>query len=219
METLRKVIEFLPKNKHLEFSKDIFIFCFFARGMSFIDFAKLKKQNISNGRINYYRSKTQRFISIKIEPPMQAIINKYQQKDTDYIFPIFQGNIQEERIYNNALRLYNLHLNQIGKAIRKDIHLTSYVARHSWATIARAENVPIEIISESLGHSNQQTTSIYIKSLNNIVADSVNKKIINKLKKEKKLKKNNTNYAYCFYQDFYISTREEQIDFTYTLKY
>lgn len=219
LETLRKVIEFLPKNKHLEFSKDIFIFCFFARGMSFIDFAKLKKQNISNGRINYYRSKTQRLISIKIEPPMQAIINKYQQKDTDYIFPIFQGNIQEERIYNNALRLYNLHLNQIGKAIRKDIHLTSYVARHSWATIARAENVPIEIISESLGHSNQQTTSIYIKSLNNIVADSANKKIINKLKKEKKLKKNNTNYAYCFYQDFYISTREEQIDFTYTLEY
>lgn len=203
---VKKIIAFQPGNASMDFAKDAFLFCFYSCGMPFIDMAKLTARNISNGRIVYKRSKTEQVISIKLENEMKEIINKYISPNRKYIFPILEDGKEEHICYNKALRQYNLNLNKIGAAIGEGIRLSSYVPRHSWASIAHDQNVSMNTISESLGHSNEKTTSIYIKSLSTRNTDLANEKIIKKLGNNENRKKEENANCYqeiVFYKKFY----------------
>ena len=111
---------------------------------------------------------------------MEQIAAKYKSDDrSPYIFSLLdetKGNVRVQ--YQNKLASINRNLKILGKEIGLDIPLTTYVARHSWATTARSEGVPISIISEGMGHNNEKTTQIYLASLDNKVIDNANKKII-----------------------------------------
>lgn len=171
----------VSKENNLQLWKDLFMFSFYNRGMNFVDMAYLKVKNIESGRINYTRQKTGQQFSIKITDKAKAIIDKYNDlkvKDS-YIFPIIYRKGKEYLDYRNAMRLMNKKLKKISELLKLDVPLTTYVSRHSWATIAKKSGISTSIISEGLGHETEETTQVYLDSFENDVLDDANELIIN----------------------------------------
>ena len=181
VNVITKLIKYQSENEQLNFTKDAFLFCFLARGMAFIDFVKLQKSNCQNGRIIYRRSKTRRLLSIKVNTMMVEIINRYADPKSEYLFPVLKTPTFTQMAYEKALQHYNYHLRRLAEEIGVD-SLTSYVARHSWATQASRLHIPTRVISESMGHSNERVTAIYLASLDNHEIDMANKKVLDKIK-------------------------------------
>ena len=174
----------LKKSKALQFARDLFIFSFYTRGMAFVDIVFLKKSNIQNGYITYVRHKTGQELTIKIETKLQNIINRYEKKDSPYVFPILNtedGNKAYSQ-YEIALNYYNRQLKRLSNFLEPNINLSSYTPRHTWATTARNKNVPLSIISAGMGHSSERTTLIYLTKIEKSVIDEVNKTIIDSIK-------------------------------------
>ena len=172
----------LSLKHNLDFARDMFLFCFYTRGMSFIDMAYLRKKDLQNGILSYRRRKTGQQLFIKWEKCMQEIIDKYPVNETEYLLPIITKRGEDYRKqYTNKLHRVNHLLKKIGKQLELPIPLTMYVGRHSWASIAKSRNVPISVISEGMGHDSENTTQIYLASLNTSVVDKANKKILDLL--------------------------------------
>ena len=166
----------------LDFAKDMFLFSFYTRGMSFIDMAYLKKKDLSNGILSYRRRKTGQQLFIKWEKCMREIVDKYDNPLSGYLLPIIRPMNGDERTqYQNAMYLINRKLKTIGKMVGIQLPLTMYTARHSWASVAKNKNVPISVISEGMGHDSEMTTQIYLASLDTAVVDKANSVILNSL--------------------------------------
>lgn len=166
----------------LDFARDMFLFSFYTRGMSFIDMAYLKKKDLSNGILTYRRRKTGQQLFIRWEKCMQEIVEKYDNPLSNYLLPIIKLMNGDERTqYQNALCLINRKLKTIGKIAGVQLPLTMYTARHSWASVAKNKNVPISVISEGMGHDSEMTTQIYLASLDTVVVDKANRMILNSL--------------------------------------
>ena len=176
----------LDNNDVLTLTRDIFIFSYCMRGMSFVDIAYLKKSDISNGVISYCRRKTGQLMNVRIESCMQCIINKYKENTSEYIFPIIKSDDKGEayKQYRSGINIYNRNLGILSDMIGSGCKLSSYTARHSWATAARKHDVPISVISAGMGHSSETTTQIYLKSIEDDVVDRANAEIVNKLRIE-----------------------------------
>ena len=180
-EDIRQIIaldltEFRPLAR---LARDIFVFSYFGAGINFADIALLKYGNIQNGRVQYIRKKTGKPINFRLTDEMHAIISKYRrgsETDEDYIFPILDRRIhkteqqQFDRIHKMR-RNTNCWLRKIGQTVGIE-HLTTYVARHTFATVLKRSGVNIAIISESLGHSDLSTTQIYLDSFENSQIDA-----------------------------------------------
>ena len=178
----------------LEFARDIFIFCFCARGLTFVDLAHMRKSDITGNLLVYVRRKTKQRIEVQVEPMMQAVIDRYPSQ-TNYLFPILTKTDNQEAVYQQyryALSRYNASLETLGGMLG-GLKLTSYVSRHSWASAARQQNVPLSIISQSMGHDSEKTTEIYLKSLECNVINKTNHDLLNsvfrKARKSRKDKK------------------------------
>ena len=180
---IKKIIkkEFAP-NTPMWHSRNYFLFSFYNMGMNFMDIALLKKSNLIGDRLEYVRAKTGKTYSIKLQGPSLKILKLYikDQKPDDFIFPIVKRveladqlkDIQNERKTNNK------YLKLMAEKCKINAKITSYVARHSWATIAKNLDVPISVISEGLGHEDIKTTQIYLESFEVDVLDKANKLII-----------------------------------------
>lgn len=165
-----------------DFARDIFLFSFYTRGMSFIDMAFLKKKDLQNGILTYRRHKTNQQLFIKWEKPMQEIIDKYDTSKTPYLLPIIKDTDADEwRQYKNASHLVNDKLKKLGEQLGLPVPLTSYVARHAWASIAKSKNIPVSTISEAMGYDSENTTRIYLASLDTSVVDKANSLILKSL--------------------------------------
>lgn len=161
------------------FARDIFLLSFYLRGISFIDLAYLKKSDLKNGQLTYYRRKTRQRIVIGWCPCMQQIIDRWSDQSSPYMLPILSNNNGDTRTqYLKALQATNKHLKEIGNRLRLHIPLTTYVARHSWASIAKEKGIDINIISESMGHDNINTTQIYLEGMEQRKLDEANRKVI-----------------------------------------
>ena len=153
-------------------------------GTSFIDLAFLRMSSIKNERIEYQRKKMGKLHSIKITPPLQALLVKYckDKSGDDFILPVIKSDDPAEQYINvkDELRRYNRRLKEIGELCEIEIPLTSYVARHSFATIAKFKDVPVPIISQALGHrhSNMETTETYLSQFDDDVMDAYNDLVI-----------------------------------------
>lgn len=159
----------------LEFARDIFIFCFCARGLTFVDLAHMRKSDITGTQLVYVRRKTKQRIEVQVEPMMQAVLDRYPS-ETEYLLPILTKTDNLEAIYQQyryALGRYNASLDTLGVMLG-GLKLTSYVSRHSWASAARQQNVPLSVISQSMGHDSEKTTEIYLKSLECNVINKTN---------------------------------------------
>ncbi|MEY8688098.1 tyrosine-type recombinase/integrase [Bacteroides sp. AN502(2024)] len=163
-------------------ARDLFLFSFYTRGMSFIDMAYLKKSDLRNGILTYRRQKTGQQLFIKWEKPMQDIVAKYDTSATPYLLPIIRDmKTDGRRQYLNASHVVNARLKKLGELLKLPIPLTSYVARHAWASIAKSKNIPVSIISEAMGHDSENTTRIYLASLDTSVVDKANLVILKSL--------------------------------------
>lgn len=162
------------------FARDMFLFSFYTRGMSFVDIAYLQKKDLKNGVLNYRRKKTGQLLYVRWEPCMQEIIERYApESNSTFLLNIIKDNKNDARKqYLNALTLINRSLKSIGKLIGLDKPLSMYVARHSWASIAKTEGISLSVISEGMGHDSESTTQIYLASLDSSVIDKANQKII-----------------------------------------
>ena len=169
----------LSYRPNLEFARDIFLFLFFCRGMSFIDAAFLKRTDIQNGVLTYRRHKTNQILHIKIIEPIKDLINCYSNKDSPYLLPVItRSEYDERKQYESALRRVNNALKIIADMVKLPIPLTTYVTRHAWASIAKSKNVPINVISDALGHDSIATTQIYLASIDTSTIDRANELII-----------------------------------------
>lgn len=172
----------LSLKPNIEFARDIFLFLFFCRGMSFIDAAFLRKTDVRNGVLTYRRHKTNQVLRIKIINPIKELIDRYSDKSSPYLLPIIDCSAADERKqYETALRRINNTLKIIADMVKLPVTLTTYVSRHSWATIAKSKNVPVNVISDALGHESIATTQIYLASIDASVIDRVNELIIKEL--------------------------------------
>lgn len=165
------------------FARDMFLFSFYTRGMSFVDIAHLQKKNLRGDVLFYRRRKTNQPLTIHWEPCMQEIMTNYlADTSSPYLFSIikeFDNN--PHRQFKNAQFLINRHLKNIGKRLGLSQPLTMYCARHSWASIAYEKGIPISVISEGMGHDSEKTTRIYLTSLKTEVVDNANRKILDLL--------------------------------------
>jgi len=169
----------LPEQSRIWHAKNYFLFSFYAMGINFADIAHLKMNNIIDGRLEFTRQKTRKDYSIRISNPIQNILNLYckNKNAEDYIFPIItQEGLpeQEYRQFIGKRRMYNIKLKEIANLCGIESNLTSYVARHSWATIAKRKGVPVAAISEGMGHGDVKTTEIYLDSFDKEVLDDYN---------------------------------------------
>ncbi len=174
------------KTEALRRSRDLFIFSYCTRGMSFVDIAYLKKSDISGGVISYIRRKTGQQMCVKIEPCAQNIIEHYAEKTkgSPYVFPIITTTDPKKAHsqYQSKLCYYNHQLKIISRELGIDLPISSYWARHSWASLARDKDVPLSVISAGMGHTSEKTTEIYLSTLDNSVIDKANSEILSPLK-------------------------------------
>lgn len=175
-KTFSKLENLKVGNKRLELALDIFLFCFYARGLTFVDLAHLTESNIRGKRLVYIRRKTGQILKVELLPIMQAILKKYRKPGRHYLFPVLNNVNASYSDYDSALRLQNKRLQKLGEMI--GCHLTTYVARHTWASFAKAKGISEEIISESMGHTSLETTRIYIASLDSSKIDRANRIVV-----------------------------------------
>ncbi len=166
----------------LEYARDMFLMSFYLRGMSFIDMAYLKKSDLKNGSIVYRRRKTGQQLTIGWTPEMQSLLDKYPDNPTQYLLPIIKSvGCNERCAYKNAGDKINHNLKKIAEMVGVQIPITMYVARHSWASAAKAKGIPLSVISEGMGHDSEATTQIYLASLDTSVVDKANDLILSSL--------------------------------------
>ena len=177
-----KVLD-LTLKPHLDYARDMFLFSFYTRGMSFIDMAYLKKSDLKNGILTYRRRKTGQQLTIKWEKCMEEIVNKYKGRSaTQYLLPIITNPFANERVqYMNALSRVNVTLKEVARLVDLQIPLTMYCARHGWASVAKIKNIPLSVISDGMGHDSEETTRIYLASLDTSVVDRANSLILKDL--------------------------------------
>ena len=169
----------LPADSTVAFSRDIFLFSFYTCGMSLTDIAHLKESDLQGDFLSYCRQKTGQRITIRWEPCMQRLVDKYKNEGSPYLIPIITCPGEDEaRQYQNQIHLINHHLKKLGEELGLSSKLTSYVARHSWASIAKSQDVPVAAISEAMGHTTERTTRIYLKSFENTLVDGANQKVL-----------------------------------------
>lgn len=181
----------LEKKPSLKFSRDLFLLSFYLRGIPFVDLVHLRKSDVKNNTIYYYRQKTSQQLSVHIESYAAQILNRYKNEDisSPYLLPILsKAGGDGYRQYKSALRLYNQHLHALSRMLRLRTPLTSYVARHSWATTAKNEGIAISVISESLGHKSEKVTHVYLASFDDNAMNQANKKVIATVHPNKKKK-------------------------------
>lgn len=176
-----KVLD-LSASPILDFARDMFMMSFYLRGMSFIDMAFLKKSDLRNGYITYRRHKTGQQLTIEWVKDMQLVLGKYPENKSDYLLPIIRRPGTNERCtYRNAGHSINRNLKQVSNLLNLNFRLTMYVARHSWASAAKAKGIPLSIISEGMGHDSETTTQIYLASLDTSAVDKANVLILKSL--------------------------------------
>ncbi len=173
----------LSDSPRLDYARDMFMLSFYFRGMSFVDMAYLKKSDLSGSRLSYCRRKTGQRLDIKWTAEMQEIVDKYPPNTSGYLLPIIRcSGLNEHYVYRNALSKVNRNLKKIGEMVGLPFKLTHYVSRHSWASGAQSNKVPLSVISEAMGHDSETTTQIYLASLDTSAVDNANEKIIKSVK-------------------------------------
>ena len=183
LSSIRKIKNMdLSNHKSLDYARDMFMMSLYLRGMSLIDMAYLRSTDLCRGRVIYRRRKTGQQMMIRWTEEMQEILDKYRRGlscNGKYLLPIISATSKNERVaYRNAGYNINYNLKKIARMAGIQTPLTLYVARHSWASIAKSKGVPISVISEGMGHESEATTQIYLASLDTSVIDEANSLII-----------------------------------------
>ena len=174
----------IGKQQYVQLSKDIFIFSYLCGGINFTDIANLTKDNIIEGkRLHYIRQKTGKLIKLGLSEEALKIIKRYAVESKGYLFPILNAQLhktpfQKQNRIHKMLGKVNKNLKLLAAQLGVEANLTTYVARHSFASVLKKSGVNIALISEALGHSDLTTTQIYLDSFDNEQIDNAMKNLL-----------------------------------------
>lgn len=181
-EDVERILNFKSTNRYMRFPIDIFAFTYYCGGINFVDIANLTKANLIDGKLIYRRKKTSSLIKIPLQSQAQAIIDKYMTRDSTYLFPILSSDhiteTQKANRIHKVITKVNARLKQIGEELDLPITLTTYVARHSQATVMKKAGVSTSVIREIMGHSSEKVTQIYLDSFDNEQIDNAMKNLL-----------------------------------------
>ena len=191
IKDIKKFIEYYPKTDAEKRAKDLWTFSYLCNGVNIKDIARLKYKNLDSKRISFVRAKTERstkanqksIVVIRI-PEINTIINKWGNKNiapNDYVFPLlseFDTPEQEYAKIQQATKTINKYTKRIGKELGFELSLTTYTARHSFATVLKRSGAPVAFISESLGHSSLRTTESYLDTFEDDTKESYQRKLL-----------------------------------------
>lgn len=172
----------LSLQPNLEFARDMFLFSFYTRGMSFIDMAHLKRKifRTASYRIADERPGSSWLSGGKMYAgDCRQVSGKQSQSLSSANIEISFEDTNKQ--YRNVMSVINRKLKEIAGLADISVTLSMYCARHSWASAAKSKNVPISVISEGMGHDSEMTTQIYLASLDNSVVDKANFSILREL--------------------------------------
>lgn len=181
-EDISRIIEYKTDNPLVQFAIDIFTFSYIMGGINFVDISNLTKENMMDNRLVYIRHKTKKLIQLPLQDKAIELIEKYHDDDNPYLFPILKAyHKTEQQKFNRVHKIIsnvNNRLKKIGKELEIPVTLTTYVARHSHATVLKKAGVATSIISESLGHSSEKITQVYLDSFGNEQMDEAMKNLL-----------------------------------------
>lgn len=183
-KTLREMERLRPMESALRLARDLFLFSFLACGMPFVDMAFLKKEQLREGYLVYRRHKTGKQVVVKLDARMYEIIRRYERSESPYLFPVVHPDAdaaEAYRQYRRGVCRYNRQLKRLGRLVGCPARLSSYAARHSWASQASASNVGLGVISKALGHTQLRTTQVYINDVNDSAVERANRQIMRKV--------------------------------------
>lgn len=166
IQVLRQLQKPLPEHNHIDKARMIFLLLFMLRGIPFVDIAFLRRCDLEGNIITYRRRKTGTLLTVRIEPEAMKLIQALKSRDPDspYLFPFIKRSGKDEYSqYQHSLRKFNRNLKILSAMFGKHISLSSYSARHSWATIANFCNYQQELISNAMGHSSVKVTETYFR--------------------------------------------------------
>lgn len=174
--------EFFNQPGRLE-ALQLALFLFYARGMCFIDVFLLRQENVKDEYIHYSRSKTGAALQVKITSEMQIIMDQYRVRSSPWVFPFLHKKIvgRGELTPQSALHRVNTYLKEVGDAFHFPIPFTTYVMRHSWASMMLEADSEISVISQSMGHTSLLTTEIYLGQLSIAKMDKASDNMLNHL--------------------------------------
>lgn len=183
---LKKLLYLSPLTKKQQVVIDLFMLTFYLRGHDLIDILTLEK--IHNGRVKFKRTKLGNkntgFVSIKVEPEAQAIFDKYVIPNTRYLLPFLKKDfktLEGRTAYVTIQNGFNYHRDILTKKFNLDFKFTFKVSRHTWASLARKQNIPYDVIQACLGHTNNDITSVYL-AYDDEQFDEANRKVMDLLK-------------------------------------
>ena len=181
-DALKRIVQIQLEPDHQCFhARNFFLASFMMYGMSFVDMAFLKKKDIVGDRIRYRRQKTGRLYDLKMTDNLREIFAFYLKDKTeeDFIFPFIRRELllEQHKDLHQARKMYNKALKKLANLCDIEEHVTSYVSRHSFATHAMMNAVPLNVISAMLGHNSLATTEVYLKSLPSDVMDEYQTKL------------------------------------------
>ena len=191
-EDMQKVFTKLPQSSTVSYdmrrTQELFVLMFLLRGLPFVDLAYLRKSDLHDNVITYRRRKTGRPLSVTLTPEAMAILKRYMSRDTfsPYLFPLLssrEGTKEAYHEYQLALRNFNRQLMLLGEMLGLGDKLSSYTARHTWATTAYYCEIHPGVISEAMGHSSITVTETYLKPFQNKKIDEANKKVVDFIKR------------------------------------
>lgn len=172
----------LSRRPTLQLARDVFLFSFYAMGMPFVDIAHLRPAQLTGDAIVYHRQKTGHRVAVALHPQLTDIIRRYEHQSARYVFPLLRAD--DEADYALALGRYNRRLHRLGRILGLDMPLTSYVARHTWASAAYHSDVGLAVISGALGHASTQTTMTYIRDIDDQTIAQANLRVIGQVPKD-----------------------------------
>lgn len=170
----------LGSRRTLCWARDMFMFSFYTQGMSFIDMAFLRTDNLRAGVLSYRRRKTQQLVSMAWTQEMQALWKAHPGAGA-WLLPILVSGNNTRRQYRNQLLRLNRALSAVGAMAGLEFGLTSYVSRHAWASIAQSLGVELSVISRCLGHDSELTTRIYLTTIERSREDAANRWVLDSL--------------------------------------
>lgn len=179
--TLRSLQAPISSSPDLDYTRCLFLLLFMLRGIPFVDIAYMRRCDLKESKLTYRRRKTGTWMNVHIEPEAERLIARLQSKNPDsfYLFPFVTAEGEEGyRQYGNALRRFNYQLKKLSRMVSGCPSLSSYSARHSWATVANYRNFQPELISNAMGHSSVKVTETYFMKHSDEKIDEMNRSIL-----------------------------------------
>lgn len=164
----------LPENRRE--ALDVLLFILYGRGMVFKDVYNLTHRMVTDRHIRYQRSKTGVPIDVEVVPELEEIMKRYHREDSPFVFPFLhetrKGCLGKELSEESALRRINRSMREIGRKTGLSVPLTTYVLRHTWASLMLEDSQPVELISQCMGHTSIRTTQIYLSRISSHKVDT-----------------------------------------------